>query len=557
MKGGDAQMSTYRVGSNAGDRRATIQVEGLEPGFPQAGLLCLLEELLPVDFRHAPSPPKRSVTRLDSEFDALFFFHGDGTTDGQAATEISLDFSAPSRAVEESDLAKCNVVFSDDCRVPFPFRGRSLSCALDTRHRPLELQAGDVVLASTKAGPVWSVAATDGKLHFKSALPWPARKAGQGFADLFCGNRFLEMLFMLHFLRACGADGGFKNAPLRATFIFDDPNLHWPRYGYVDYREIAIRAKRENYHACFATIPFDGWFIHQPTAAIFKQESRYLSLLAHGNNHVKQELAKTYSEAAGSALVQQALQRIAALEEKSGVKVCRVMVPPHGACASGMLRLLRLNGFEAACISAGSIRAFNQQAAWSAKVGFAPAEVIEDFAVLPRWAWNGEYQNALLVAAYLGQALVLRGHHQDLKNGVEVLDELARFVNGLGSVTWHDMDSLCRMNYQIRHEGTACHVRLFGTSVDIPVGEGMEQVFIADAAGMAGSVWTLDDGISRHALFSGRSLAIAAASGSHVSLIRQPPSSRPATPTPVRFRTAPSSVLRRLLTETRDRLMFG
>jgi len=36
--------------------------------------------------------------------------------------------------------------------------------------------------------------------------------------------------------------------PLRACFVIDDPNLHWPSYGHLDYRRMAEHARRGGYH---------------------------------------------------------------------------------------------------------------------------------------------------------------------------------------------------------------------------------------------------------------------------------------------------------------------
>ncbi len=82
--------------------------------------------------------------------------------------------------------------------------------------------------------------------------------------DVLSGNRFLEILPLLQWLREiCGHAFSVNPSPPKACFIFDDPNLHWPRYGYVDYRQLAEQAQIENYHVAFATIPLDTWFTHR------------------------------------------------------------------------------------------------------------------------------------------------------------------------------------------------------------------------------------------------------------------------------------------------------
>ena len=46
----------------------------------------------------------------------------------------------------------------------------------------------------------------------------------------------------------------------------------------------------------------------------------------------------------------------------------------------------------------------------------------------------------MLLAAYLGQALVVMGHHHDLADGMANLNRVAALINGLGTVTWGDME---------------------------------------------------------------------------------------------------------------------
>jgi len=177
---------------------------------------------------------------------------------------------------------------------------------------------------------------------------------------------------------------------------------------------------------------------------MFRELRSRLSLLIHGNNHTKGELGRRYTGAQRVFLLRQAIQRIERLESRSGLAVSRAMVPPHGACSEEMLAALPICGFEAACISHGSLRAHNKSAAWAKTLGYRPYEIVRGCPVLPRWGFSGDVKNAILLAAYLKQAIILRGHHQDLKDGPKVLDDLAGFVNGLGSVKWMNMTDLVR-----------------------------------------------------------------------------------------------------------------
>ena len=89
--------------------------------------------------------------------------------------------------------------------------------------------------------------------------------------------------------RAAGAHR-WQAPPLRASFRLDDPNLHWPSYGHVRFRELAQDAKRRGYHVAMATVPLDAWMVHPGARDAFARHPDSLSLIIHGNNHVHRGL---------------------------------------------------------------------------------------------------------------------------------------------------------------------------------------------------------------------------------------------------------------------------
>src|ERR1700674_3950292 len=190
----------------------------------------------------------------------------------------SLSVPLPAGPADDGQQLEIEVKFADDPDVPIPFRGRMVTTRVAGGGRFRPLRGNGKVLATSKQGPIWSVSETGPVKHFRSALPLPYISSERNFSDVFNGERFLEMLVLLQFLREISGNTTYKNAPLRAGFIIDDPNLHWPRYGFVNYREIAVHARKENYHVSFATIPLDTWFTHAATADLFRRNSRSLSL---------------------------------------------------------------------------------------------------------------------------------------------------------------------------------------------------------------------------------------------------------------------------------------
>jgi hypothetical protein len=414
------------------------------PAEPQcrqwATLLSTLEGVIPVGFSFSPEP--------QPEIRGEILTTNDPRPADLEKRDVS-SFSVPSGEVasNEGKLVEIAVQFADDPSVPFPFRGRSLRTKVAFLPTALTLRPDERSLATCDLGPVWAFSEREGKKHFRSAFALPLLPADGSLQDVLNGIRFLEIVPLLHWLRELSPNSPSGSSPLRACFIFDDPNLHWLRYGFVDYRQLATHAERENYHVSFATIPLDTWFTHRGAAEIFRNRKNRLSLLVHGNNHTKRELARPYTEPERIFLLKQAIQRIERLEHRSGLAVSRVMVPPHGACSEEMLAALPACGFEAACISHGSLRAHNRSRAWTKTLGILPFELIRGCPVLPRWGVTGDLKNTILLAAFLKQAIILRGHHQDLKEGPELLDDLARFINGLGPVAWLNMTDMARSSY--------------------------------------------------------------------------------------------------------------
>jgi hypothetical protein len=336
--------------------------------------------------------------------------------------------------------------------------------------------------------------------------------------------------------------------------MFDDPNLHWRRYGYVDFKQIAANAAKENYHVSFATIPLDSWFTHKQTAALFRTNSRYLSLVIHGNNHTRKELARNYTKPERLYLLNQAIRRIERLERSAALTVCRVMVPPHGACSEEMLGELPACGFEAACLSHGSLRAHNATKPWIRSLGYLPSERIQNCPVLPRWGLSGSTTNAILLAAFLGQPLVLRGHQRDMKDGVELLNQHARHINSLGPVLWSNMTGVSRNNFLWRMEGDTCRLKPLSRNVEFQMPTGASQLLVESSSDGLAETWRVVDGGSQAELtvLSGQRVSLPNAANAKISVrvvSAQPDRvGRISNPLVIPF-------FRRLLTEGRDRFL--
>jgi hypothetical protein len=154
------------------------------------------------------------------------------------------------------------------------------------------------------------------------------------------------------------------------------------------------------------------------------------------------------------------------------------MVAPHGVCSDAMISDMVRLGFEAACISYGSLKAHDQDQEWTKRVGLPMSEMIAGLPVIPRFRISRNCQIDILLAAFLNQPVIPVGHHNDVAAGLELLEELADFINSLGEVRWLDMKSIAGSNYSVRQLGEALQVRMFSRSVRIRIPQKVRQLIV-------------------------------------------------------------------------------
>jgi hypothetical protein len=339
--------------------------------------------------------------------------------------------------------------------------------------------------------------------------------------------------------------------------MFDDPNLHWNSYGYINYAQLVQDASRHNYHASFATVPMDGWHVHRETAALFQKNQSRLSLLIHGNNHTTKELAKTQDDYNRQALAAQALRRIERLERASGLEVSRVMAAPHGACTHDMATILLRTGFEAACISRGSIMNQNPGTAWPASVGLNPAEFLgAGLPVIPRFRLKRGCETEMILAAFLGQPVIPVGHHEDLAGGRDLLAELAGTLNSIGEVQWMNMKSIARSNFCTRREHEVLHVKMYSRKILLKVPQGVNQLcvhrpWLKDGASEELTLRTATSGPASYSPYQGEPISIGSCEEIEIHAI---PADAIDPRTVSLSRTPLWAIARRQICEARDRL---
>lgn len=442
-----------------------------------------------------------------------------------------------------------DVALAEDARLARPLHG----AALTDRHLPA---AGDAprgdVLASASGRPIWT---RSGTLQMAAAAPLELAEP-EALRDRLAPGRNAALLPLAHFLADLTADRRWQPGPLHASIILDDPNLHWPTYGRVRYAEMARHAAEHDYHVSMAMVPLDAWLVHPRAARVFAQAPDRMSLSIHGNDHTGPELGRPQCDAEGNALAAEALRRMERLQRRHGIPVSRVMVPPHERVSEAAARGVLACDYDALCTTRPyPWMVSGLQAPWLTRppeagplAGWQPVDVVAGgLPVLLRSALFHPREDIAL-RAFLGQPLIIYGHHDDLDAQLGVLAEVAGQVNRVGDVRWSSLADVARSAVETRLDADTLHVRPRARRVRVEVPEGVRRLEVdlsvlelpADAPLRAGS-----------GVVSGTTVEVSGPG--LVDLSAGTPAAVPAVPrTPLHRRAWP--LARRWASEVRDRV---
>ena len=372
------------------------------------------------------------------------------------------------------------VRFADSLYLNELLRGRTIPHQVLFNLEPVPMESGDEVLAHYGDRPVWVLRRTDGLAAQIVAARLPELGQAKQLFDYLNGYHYIQLLPLLHFLREIAADIDWIRPPVRACFTFDDPNLHWPAYGFLSYRELFRQARKDRFHISLATIPLDVWGPHSGAVTLIKENGEHVSLLIHGNNHTRNEFGHAGTRQRYLSMLAQSLRRIEWLEKVTGLHVDRVMVPPHEALAAAVLAPLLALGFEGASLSMWSLRHWNPGREWPCTFGLEVAESTDGgFPILGRYRLNGACEGPVVISALLGRPVILAEHHGAAASGLELLSGAARVINSLASVKWCSIEMMLRSNYLHRREHATLWIRPYSRRIHLIVPEGVNQLVLA------------------------------------------------------------------------------
>lgn len=334
------------------------------------------------------------------------------------------------------------------------------------------------ILATADGKPVWMTRSFQGiRCDWVAQAEQPYEEEDRVFEHAK-GHRFFRAVPFIDWLRSVAQWDEWVKPPPMASIMFDDPNLHSTTYGFLDFRALAREAEGGNFHVSFATVPIDAWYTSSKAARIVKDHQKRMGLLYHGFFHTFRELAFLSPSTLRSRAIQ-CLHKVQRLEAKTDLKVSPVMAPPHGGVSLETMQELSLLGFEAMCVTWGSIWSSNRDKKWTRLLGSAPGALIRGLGVIPRFRLAQGLENQILLSAYLNQPIIPVGHHWDVREGLDLLREVAGLINGIGEVKWADVGKMARMNYMARRSSGSITIRPLSRVVEVELGaDPLEEVVI-------------------------------------------------------------------------------
>jgi hypothetical protein len=290
-------------------------------------------------------------------------------------------------------------------------------------------------------------------------------------------ERFLEIAPLMMFLwYACG-ERCWHSHGYYANLTIDDPCLREP-YGLLSYRELLKEMQKANFHTTIALIPWYFDCSEPQVVSLFREHAKRFSICIHGNNHDGYEFYKYETEVEDpwpakpldlqEANIKQALARMGEFKRLTGLPWDRIMVFPHGIAPAKTLGLLKKYNFLATS-NARNVPLGSDE----------PNDVLfrlkpltlsfENFASLRRNAAKGRTKADIAIDLFLGNPILLYGHHNLFQGGIDSFNRIADVVNNTEpSVKWQSLGFIARHLYlkRIRDDGNY-DVRAFCRSIEL------------------------------------------------------------------------------------------
>ena len=257
------------------------------------------------------------------------------------------------------------------------------------------------------------------------------------------------------------------------------------RYGYMKYSDIAKSAVRNNYSIAVGMIPIDYKKIGRKALNILKMNNSRLSVIMHGNNHLKNEMLISSTKQQKRKILEQALWRMNHFSNKTGLKFSRAMVFPHDRGSIYTIRMMRKIGFQALFMQMSyPIDIKHEYKTINSLLEMFPSDnSVEGFPIINRHSMEAHYsdhnwQHKILFHAWLGKPIIPWTHHYFFKYGLEEIEEKIDFINRHISPEWTNILEILNGNYTIANRKERVYINIYSNILTIDVPDNVREIIL-------------------------------------------------------------------------------
>jgi len=286
---------------------------------------------------------------------------------------------------------------------------------------------------------------------------------------------FSQLIPVMMFLKHVFKERAWHAQRSYANFTVDDPLLT-ERYGFLDYRKLLEVMDSSGFSTTIAFIPWNFKRTNSAIAGLLKSRPDKFSLAVHGCDHTAGEF-KSNDAHLLSRKTREALRRMHAHQNSTGLPFERVMVFPQGLFSTAALKALKANNFLAAVNSTAVL-------AGERKINLRLRDLL-DVAILNYESFPlfvRRYPRDVSGCAldlFLGKPLLLVEHHGYFRNGYEEIADFASRVNALDeSIYWHGLGHvLDHASLSKTGPGLELHMKLYAHTAWIAGETEQERVY--------------------------------------------------------------------------------
>ena len=283
-------------------------------------------------------------------------------------------------------------------------------------------------------------------------------------------TRFGAIAPFLLLLRDVGGERCWLPPCPLANLTIDDPYLTEP-YGSLSYAGLLAEMRGERFHATIGFVPWNYDRNDPAVVDLVRENPEHFSVAVHGNNHDRYEFfryeARPGDNQRGKPLpvqtfnVRQAMARLDAMEQRTGLKFDRVMVFPHGISPADTLGALKRAGYWATFNYANVPLGESP----SADPALTARAVNADWHGFPavRRAYPDKYpEAAVAIDLFLGNPVLFMAHQDNFFDGIAAFTPHARRVNARQpAVRWTSLGEISRRLHLLRWlDDCRCEVRM-------------------------------------------------------------------------------------------------